>query len=903
VALSAPFAPAGPAAAGTVPEAPADVRKTAGAKFVEQPAVSRDGVNFKITFEASPATDAEVAVVDGAGKVLRHLAAGLLGPNAPEPFKKGSLAQELIWDGKDDLGRPVLAEGGKSQGAKVRVRLGSRARLDKYVGWEPKTLAGGVAALLAAPGGELFVMTAETFKFGRAEIFVLDRKGNYLRTIMPYAASTPEGRLESVGRMTVDGKKIPVLYSGHANCVYPMVCGMRGQTMAWHPDGYIVAVSAVGTAREHGPPRHLLAFHPKGGAPERVRFIGPQIIPPRGFLGGGGERYTPGMDRVAVSPDGRYIYLSHCMGPGGFRRMGGKGRKHGIYRMEWSDEQAGKLWLGKHAPGAGGHEFNDPQGIAVDAKGRLFICDRGNNRIKVYSPDGKLLDKFAAELPEQIALHPKTGEIFVLSKGISRKSKTRKLLAFSPWKEGKGSAKLAEVEVPRLRCMTLEPESKPARLWIAAGAGWGRPNNIVPVSFAKGGFRLGEPIATGRGLCTPSFLAADPARNRLIVKEHLLKRRFKPFRAIDLASGKTKVFKISGSDITLDAEGNMYVRDGYSRASFLARYNPEGKPLPFPGTGKHKITATDRTYGPDMGLRGHRVALNGDIYWIRSVAIHGTGACLDVYGSDGKLKKGQLIAGMGSGDCGLGLDAAGNIYVGINVRPADKPLPADFAGQVPGSSWSYWRKKRQTPWDRIYLNPYLFHMGSVFKFGPEGGKIYGNQRRLVSGGREYPIASPGTELEKAPKGAIPFKTSCLRYDVRMVGAKWRCGGVGPIPAASDGPRGDPGCICMPSHLDADLWGRVYAPSAFHFSVEMLDSAGNRIARVGGYGNVDDGARAAGTNGERSSVPGGAGATAIHFAAPQACDYAGGRLFVSDSANKRVAVIRFDWAAAAEAPLP
>ena len=35
----------------------------------------------------------------------RHLAAGLLGKNAPRPFKKDSLSQELEWDMRDDAGK------------------------------------------------------------------------------------------------------------------------------------------------------------------------------------------------------------------------------------------------------------------------------------------------------------------------------------------------------------------------------------------------------------------------------------------------------------------------------------------------------------------------------------------------------------------------------------------------------------------------------------------------------------------------------------------------------------------------------------------------------------------------------------------------------------------------------
>jgi len=80
---------------------------------------------------------------------------------------------------------------------------------------------------------------------------------------------------------------------------------------------------------------------------------------------------------------------------------------------------------------------------------------------------------------------------------------------------------------------------------------------------------------------------------------------------------------------------------------------------------------------------------------------------------------------------------------------------------------------------------------------------------------------------------------------------------------------------------------VFAPSAFYSSVEMVDPAGNRIARIGAYGNAD-------SAGPGSRVP----EPEIAFAWPTVCDYAeaNGRLYVSDSVNRRVVVVRFDAAA-------
>ena len=36
--------------------------------------------------------------------------------------------------------------------------------------------------------------------------------------------------------------------------------------------------------------------------------------------------------------------------------------------------------------------FNDPHDLKMDSQGRLFVADRGNNRIQIFSQDGELLD-------------------------------------------------------------------------------------------------------------------------------------------------------------------------------------------------------------------------------------------------------------------------------------------------------------------------------------------------------------------------------------------------------------------------------------------------------------------------------------------------------------------------------
>jgi DNA-binding beta-propeller fold protein YncE len=587
-------------------------------------------------------------------------------------------------------------------------------------------------------------------------------------------------------------------------------------------------------------------------------------------------------------------------------------RRHGVYRLQWTDQQLGEPWLGGKEPGAGDDEFNDPQGLAVDAAGRLFVCDRGNGRVKVYSAEGKLLGKFAVADPEQIAVGP-AGEIYLLCrKGIrayelmnnAAEPVGSRIVKFAAWQgaapgtvpfdpatDTETRTEPAPRELARLdfeakkriaQHMALDATAAPPRLWVACYTGYHRPDALLPIADEGDTLRPGEPVGEAGGLHCPSFLAADPKRKRLIVAEHGVGHV-----QVDLETGKAAPLKLPGNDLALDRDGNIYLMGGYG-SNALVRLDPQGKPLPFAATGSNKLEVKFRGYGPDMGLRGHCIAPNGDLY-VRRSPDHACVATVDVWRPDGTLRQAGLINGAGSGDSGIGVDNRGNVYLGMNLKPADEPIPPEFAAAVPAAAWRYYRRAdRPAPWSYLYANPYLFHMGAIFKFGPAGGQIYGN----FSAKAQH--IDQRLALANAPAGAAAYKSGYLGWDVKVVGAQWRYPGIGIIPHSFDGFTGDDGCECLQSQLDADPYGRVYAPSAFRSSVEMVDAAGNRLARIGAYGNAD-------SAGPGSRVP----QPEIAFAWPAECDYAeaDGKLYVSDSVNRRVVVVRFEAAATASCAVP
>lgn len=95
-----------------------------------------------------------------------------------------------------------------------------------------------------------------------------------------------------------------------------------------------------------------------------------------------GERGVPGTDGshfnmptdVAVLPDGSF-YVSDGYENSRVAKFSADGR----FLFEW----------GKNGTGHG--EFDLPHGIALDARGRVYVCDRNNSRLQVFDGAGKFI--------------------------------------------------------------------------------------------------------------------------------------------------------------------------------------------------------------------------------------------------------------------------------------------------------------------------------------------------------------------------------------------------------------------------------------------------------------------------------------------------------------------------------
>ena len=883
--------------------------------FTKRPTAIADGDKVQITFAVSRATDVAVQVEDAKGKVVRHLVAGVLGPKPPAPLKADSLEQLLIWDRRDDLGKPVDASAGPFA---VRVSLGMRPTVEKMLAYNPAHLE-SVRGLACGPDGNLYVFDTygETHpRDGSTVCKVFSREGKYLRTILPYPSTLPDEKLKGVKRVALpDGSKVPFIYQFETRSFLKGLGDLPCQRPVVTRDGRLAFVGI-----QEGP-------RPNAQAGEaRLTVVGTDGSAPANPLGALMAPLSDSGASLALSPDEKTLFATgvriatHPVSP--YEAFICNECDHDptwqiwkhtaptgwVYRFRWNDPQVQIL---------NSDPLKEPVSLATDKEGNVYVADVADNRVVVFRGDAmpggnqhrpgeftpeeakfkhanrppEVIGEVKIDAPQRVEVHKATGAIYVLCG-----KKDLELVKIDGYKSGKVMARQMlfrlqndSVITPiRRPVMALDENASPPIIWAGTQAYFLAPKGGIapsPVRVTDLGDKFGEPTPLVPSLTrttenpqgiAPMEISLDRIHDILYLNNYwrchlgrdVWEKLSLPKLFTNYAPGNFTAFASGAAG----CDGNYYAIAG-ARSATIARFDSSMKPVPF-------SAPLPATVSPQK-----RAEKEGCI--VGNLAEHNSGVTADAFGNvyvgwrDIDRRTGERLYDRGRGDVDRArkirsYDKDGNPRGGKNGLLVDCGIPgiysvhADFAGNLylaaglrPGKSQLPPGLQGRLPEgprdpDAVNgINNYPLIYGSIIKFPPTGGSI------------------------RPEIGGVPCNYA-YGVPIDVKGAEWIVPGVSTVLSAAT-PRLDPGtiiiCGCELPGIDVDGFGRCFYGDTGRFRVGVLDTAGNEICTFGTYGNQD------------SAGP------APAFAWPQAVAVGDGCAYVGDRINRRI--VRVKLSAAAE----
>ncbi len=816
----------------------------AEATFRAAPTAARDAGGTHIRFALAAPADVEVAVLDATGKVVRHLAAGVLGAdNPPPPPLKPGLAQDLAWDGKDDLGEP--ARGGPFQ---ARVRAGMSVKFGRMIGGSPYTgmvdqmpYRAPVNGLAVDAEGNLYVkMQSSVGSHGNSGLWPwhvrkFDKTGKYLATLLPYPPSTDPAKASGFRLLdTGDGTFTPA----NENSLYPVLYVFGSEVANRLVDGALVFVHSE---------RRQLSFFALDGS-NALRTVA--MWPPEAKLS-----CPRWLDiQVAFSPDGRTAYYSNVAGtaydgkkPSDIDPKWPQGRIYRqdiaagtpperFYDLELPDWEAAKYWM----PSAWDKK-TAAAGIAVDAQGNVLVCDLVNQEVVELSPAGKKLSATKLPWPDKVMVHPKTGDLYVISRGVSRghlpPGKLSKIA-------GRGAQAKVVAELPLSGTVggsfALDAGGEHAVLWLAGSTA--SDTKLLRVEDRGESFETTDDQLLNRDRDAIEFLGyLDVDAEAELV--YVTSTRAAVWR-YQGETGDGGLVRIKAVDLAVGPAGMVYAWGTGSYAGPVVRYTRDLEPAPLEATGKHTYGSLYGRAGRGCSVCGLDVDARGRVFatWgTNDCHVHGYDAAgqplpaerVAATGEEGKKQEfPALITGVSGYGGSIRVDLAGNIYL------AQKGLPKGCKAPVGYEKDDAWRQA----------------VGTILKFGPKGG-----------------------ERSKADDAVMGFSGVQAIYPGCGPISQWRCDGA---------------CACTKPRFDVDPFGRLYIPNAITFKVSVRDNAGNEIVAFGAYGNFD-------AQGPKSKEP----KPEIPLGWPVAVGASDRFIYVGDCLNHRVVRVDKTFAAEATCPLP
>jgi DNA-binding beta-propeller fold protein YncE len=551
-----------------------------------------------------------------------------------------------------------------------------------------------------------------------------------------------------------------------------------------------------------------------------------------------------GPECYAVSPDGKYLYLS---GPRPGRKPTADIQPGMVWRtrLDGSEAKMSTFVVLPTTPDGpwsrpGGKTvgaFGPVHGVAVDLKGNVYVCDREKGRVAVFDEGGNPIGEISVKNPDMVAIHPKTGAIYVIRR-FKGDAGSMILDKFNSFEKGAvASASYANFYPHNFPKMAITVSGTRTLVWLTGATYADKPilDDFRRTEYGGGGRPVGlmalldkgdtfQPVVLPNGPQAEgpngfSRIATDPLREEVYVSNDMweciatngriwrfngdtgeggpLKKDGKDFYAEDLAVGY---------------DGMLYVKSGPKMTGPLERLTRDLAPAPFSAIGTNDLS----TIYVRCGERGVGVGPDGKVYTCMMYSEgkffvagwNSEGLPLAGKYLSGKIEKGGTVlplqgklpderktrSAIIDGECyGIRVDLKGNIYLGCRLFPKGYSEPAGF------------EKARS----------YLLSTGSVVKFRPEGGAV-------LSLAESKKLAAGKLETNKG---------------VAIEGGLTMYPGLAPFSGVFYG-NGMASCSCRGPRFDLDRYGRLVLPNAISNSVAVIDNAGNVISEFGKYGNFD-----------------------------------------------------------------
>jgi hypothetical protein len=915
------------------------VKRQEAFEFAEKPTVTRDtsgeSDRFAIRFTSKAYCDVTLAIEAADGRIIRHLASGVLGPNAPKPLQKGSLRQSVVWDGKDDQGRYI---DDKSKPA-VRVSLGLKPRFERVLSWAPKMRAAfrvprqGDGASEASPIPVAAPEGVYVFDGGCDidHLRLFDHDGGYLRTVYPF----PADKLDAVrGLQRVEfpqtGRRLPfknffygttLLTSGVHRWegrygLHPSVrdAGTSAMAVAVRPSARAGQPSWIGLACVSV--NRLAGDGSSGG----LRLPGPRVAL-TGRIQRGKAVVAP--RSAALSPPAtpgeppRWLYVTGYVWNRGRSSIDHEWL-HAVLRAPFAGEGQPTVFAGSIKPGesgAGSRRFHVPAAVACDRDGRVYVADYMymNDRIQVLRPDGSYERTIKVAKPGHVEVHPRTGDIYVFSwflmnPAIHGQAVKPRLIHLGPANDPRvkatydlplqGYSERAHLDWTGLQYrFAVDFWTDPVTIWLCPGG------QDYRAQFDRIGLRLLRPKNDrlvevrdfGRDV-QRTVARSKPAseyRRRLFVNpcqpdllyvgegDAAVRKAFTKLIEIDVTSGRERLVDLpfSAEDMCFDLKGRAYLRTDNE----IVRFDP----------------ATWREIPWDYGEERSAVG----------------------YGSDGKRARVASALALPAATTywhfgGLAVSPRGHLAVACYAEPkfslrrgeAEQKLktaagrawrPRQYPGRPGGATIHVFDEHGQLLYgdavtsvgivdglgidrdDRLYValgatrmldgSPYFNYMTGTLV------KLRPGATRVTTAGRaRVPLArKPDAPAQLADGGMGP---------AWIDGADWFYGGIGFT--GTDGKHVGGGCACWNYRWAFDCFARSFVPEIQHCSVAVLDANGNLILRLGRYSNED-------SRGPDSAVPLGGDEVGLFYPAYLAT-HTDRRLFIADPGNARIVSVRLDY---------